>query len=78
VLGHHGLLAEREEQEGSRAVGVLHLTLVEARVTEERSLLVAEDARDWYAGQVAGGAAEHLARRADLGKKRTRDLHRRE
>jgi hypothetical protein len=75
VLGHHRFVAEREEQEGAGAIGVLHVAVVETCVPEQRCLLVAEDARDRHPGQIADPHAVHLARRADLRKHLTRDLH---
>ena len=66
VLGEHGLVAAVHEKETAGAVGVLHRPLLHAHLSEERRLLVADDARNRDAAALylglaydSGGVADH-------------------
>ncbi len=77
LRGAHDLRAGVDEQEGAGAVGALGLAALEARLAEQRRLLVPEEARHGHAVERGAGARlpEELAGGADLREQRARDAH---
>ena len=68
AAAHNGLAAGVHQKEAARAVGVLHLTGLEAALAEQSALLVARGAgdRDLTAVELKGAVAVHIARGLDL------------
>ena len=68
AAAHDGLAAGVHQKEAARAVGVLHLTGLEAALAEQSALLVARGAgnRDLAAVELKGAVAVHMARGLDL------------